>query len=99
MNNALKNNVAFAGGEFAMISGGKCNRVFPPGTLEVGQPTFTVQNVRWDFGGGAETGTRGACAPRIARFHTAWLAVADAIHDCADVFRGCAAATAHHVQP
>src|SRR6476619_8552642 len=99
MHNALKNNVAFGWGELAMVSCRKRDRVFPPGTLEVGEPTFAVQNVRWGFGEGAETATRGACAPRIARFHTARRKIAHAIGDRADVVWRRAAAPTHQIEP
>src|SRR6266511_4780094 len=96
---ALENDVTFGRTQVAMITGGKCDSVFPPWALKVREMPLGVQNVSGGFGGGADTSTRGACAPRSLRFHTPGRKVAHGTRQRSNVIRRCAAATTHHVEP
>src|SRR5437867_3181035 len=104
MENALQNDVSFARTQLPAFVSREGNYVLCPRTFEVGKAAFSIKCVRGGFGEGAETSTRGACAPQsrpalVFGFNRARFAIAHRVCDCADVFGGCPATAANKIQP
>src|SRR6267378_2588150 len=104
VHDALQNHIAFSWYQLTAFVSREGNSVFSPRTLEVGKAAFSIKCVRGGFGEGAETSTRGACAPQsrpapVFGFNRVRFAIAHRVCDYANVRRSRSATTTHDIEP